>query len=166
MIRCSRSWLTDKSIFNHIIEMRTVLYSLLFLLAFTLPGNAAGLGGAPPKDQTPPAVMPPVIIQVTQPTAPEPVTKSDIIASVMDYVICATISPKAGYGAPAYVVDFVDASFITGVTLRNQQTGVCYQGVWPYSDMARIYVPELTGEWLLTVTVIGGDSVSFVFVAI
>jgi len=162
MIRCSRSWLTDNSIFNHIIEMKTLLYSLLFLLAFTLPGNASGSVAHPPIDQAPPVI----ITEVTHPTVPEPKTKTDIMATVMDHVIWATISPRVRYGAPGYEVDFVDASFITHVTLRNQLTGACYQATWADSNAARIEVPELAGEWLLTVTVIGGDSVSFVFVAI
>ena len=144
--------------------MRTVLFSLLLLLACVLPGNAAGVSGPPPNDQMPPVV----IIDVTHPSVPPPKTKpgGEIMATVLDYDIFATISSGAGYGPTNFVVGFVDASYITDVSLRNQLTGVCYQAVWPYSDMARIYVPELAGEWVLTITVVGGDSVDFAFSAI
>ena len=139
--------------------MKTVLFSLLLLLVCVLPGNAAGVSGPPPEDQMPPVI----IMDVTHPSVPQPKTKGDFMAMVQDYVIFATISSGAGYGPTNFVVGFVNASYITDVSLRNQLTGVCYQAVWPYSDMARIYVPELAGEWVLTITVVGGDSVDFAF---
>lgn len=142
--------------------MKTVLYSLLLLLAFSLPGNAGGPAGPPPKDQAPPVI----VMDVTHPSNPYPKTKSECWGEVSGHVIWALIAPGVGHSSPNYTVEFVNASYITNVSLQNLQTGACYQGIWPSPDMTRIYVPDLAGEWKLTITVMGGEFLNFTFVAI